>query len=248
MLLNQARLPARFDPQGRIITLDRQDRGLWDTREVAEGERVLQSALAVQHPGRYQIEAAIAALHDDAASAAETDWLQVHPRLVRGLVALTDDAVRQDRAAVLARAVARGRGRARARCRRAARDRCARCSVTGTGGTPSAATCTSSAAIWLLPPLCMRTPGRLVTDVAERDHLVRQAARARDGRPALHSDRRTGSQEHAWRDHARDGCLVGPERSSVGASARAVPSWAGSSRDTSAPATRTPAVTANARS
>ena len=69
MLLNHARLPARLDSEGRIVTLDRQDRGLWDTREIAEGVRVLQSALAVQRPGRYQIEAAIAALHDDAASA-----------------------------------------------------------------------------------------------------------------------------------------------------------------------------------
>src|SRR5687767_14912023 len=63
MLLNHARLPARVDPEGRIVTLDRQDRGLWDTREIAEGVRVLQSALAMQteerRPGRYQVEAAI---------------------------------------------------------------------------------------------------------------------------------------------------------------------------------------------
>src|SRR3954454_17069108 len=81
MLLNHARLPARVDSEGRIVTLDRQDRGLWDTREIAEGVRVLQSALAMQtekrRPGRYQVEAAIAALHDDAASAAETDWPQI---------------------------------------------------------------------------------------------------------------------------------------------------------------------------
>ena len=56
MLLNHARLQARFDAEGRIVTLDRQDRGLWDTREIAEGVRVLQSALALQRPGRYQIE------------------------------------------------------------------------------------------------------------------------------------------------------------------------------------------------
>ncbi|MGH8917196.1 MAG: sigma-70 family RNA polymerase sigma factor, partial [Actinomycetes bacterium] len=49
MLLNHARLPARFDSEGRIVTLDRQDRGLWDTREIAEGVRVLQSALAARH-------------------------------------------------------------------------------------------------------------------------------------------------------------------------------------------------------
>ena len=52
MLLNHARLPARLDSEGRIVTLDRLDRGLWDTREIAEGVRVLQSALAVQRPGR----------------------------------------------------------------------------------------------------------------------------------------------------------------------------------------------------
>ena len=77
MLLNHARLSARVDPEGRIVTLDRQDRGLWDEREIAEGVRVLQSALALQRPGRYQVEAAIAALHDDAASAAETDCPQI---------------------------------------------------------------------------------------------------------------------------------------------------------------------------
>src|SRR5215213_3299252 len=77
MLLNHARLPARLDAEGRIVPLDRQDRGLWDTRQIAEGVRVLQSALAVRRPGRYQVEAAIAALHDDAASAEETDWPQI---------------------------------------------------------------------------------------------------------------------------------------------------------------------------
>ena len=108
MLLNHARLPARLDPEGRIVTLDRQDRGRWDTREIAEGVRVLQSALAVQRPrGRYQIEAAIAALHDDAASAEETDWPQILA-WYDDLVALTDDPVRQDPAAVLGRAVAVG--------------------------------------------------------------------------------------------------------------------------------------------
>ena len=107
MLLNHARLPARFDAAGRIVTLDRQDRGLWDTREIAEGVRVLQSALAAERPGRYQIEAAIAALHDDAAGAEETDWPQILA-WYDDLVALTDDPARQDPAAVLGRAVAVG--------------------------------------------------------------------------------------------------------------------------------------------
>src|SRR3984957_7875676 len=111
MLLNHARLPARLDREGRIVTLDRQDRDLWDTREIAEGVRVLQSALAMQtgerRPGRYQVEAAIAALHDDAASDEETDWPQILA-WYDDLVALTEDPVRQDPAAVLGRAVAVG--------------------------------------------------------------------------------------------------------------------------------------------
>src|SRR5437660_2857130 len=111
MLLDHARLPARLDLERRIVTLDRQDRSLWDTREIAEGVRVLQSALAMQtvqrRPGRYQVEASIAALHDDAASAEETDWPQILA-WYDDLVALTDDPARQDPAAVLGRAVAIG--------------------------------------------------------------------------------------------------------------------------------------------
>src|SRR5205085_3764659 len=102
-----ARRAARTDPEGRIVTLDRQQRALWETREIAEGVRVLQSALALERPGRYQVEAAIAALHDDAASAEETDWPQVLA-WYDDLVALSDDPVRRDPAAVLGRAVAVG--------------------------------------------------------------------------------------------------------------------------------------------
>ena len=177
MLLNHARLPARFDSEGRIVTLDRQDHGLWDTREIAEGVRVLQSALSVQCPGRYQIEAAIAALHDDAASAEETDWPQILA-WYDDLVALTDDPVRQDPAAVLGRAVAVGHVRGPAaglretdRLREVLGDRHRWHAVRGhlhelDGDLPAAATAYADAA-------------RRATDVAERDHLVRQAARAR---------------------------------------------------------------------
>ncbi len=177
MLLNHARLPARLDREGRIVTLDRQDRGLWDTREIAEGVRVLQSALAVQRPGRYQIEAAIAALHDDAASAEETDWAQILA-WYDDLVALADDPVRQDPAAVLGRAVAVGHVLGAAaglretdRLRDVIGDRHRWHAVRGHlhelgGDLPSAATAYAEAA-------------RQAANVAERDHLVRQAARAR---------------------------------------------------------------------
>jgi RNA polymerase sigma factor (sigma-70 family) len=177
MLLNHARLPARFDPEGRIVTLDRQDRGLWDTREIAEGVRVLQSALAVQRPGRYQFEAAIAALHDDAASAEETDWPQILA-WYDDLVALTDDPVRQDPAAVLGRAVAVGHVlgapvglRETDRLRDVIGERHRWHAVRGHlhelgGDLPAAATAYAEAA-------------HRATNVAERDHLVRQATRAR---------------------------------------------------------------------
>ncbi|HWM09398.1 MAG TPA: sigma-70 family RNA polymerase sigma factor [Solirubrobacteraceae bacterium] len=179
MLLNHARLPARFDSEGRIVTLDRQDRGLWDTREIAEGVRVLQSALASQRPGRYQIEAAISALHDDAAGAEETDWPQILA-WYDDLVALTDDPVRQDPAAVLGRAVAVGHVHGPAaglretdRPREVLGDRHRWHAVRGhlhelDGDLPAAATAYAEAA-------------RRATNVAERDHLVRQAARARAG-------------------------------------------------------------------
>ena len=177
MLLNHARLPARLDSEGRIVTLDRQDRGLWDTREIAEGVRVLQSALALQRPGRYQVEAAIAALHDDAASAEETDWPQILA-WYDDLVALTDDPVRQDPAAVLGRAVAVGHVLGAAaglretdRLREVLGERHRWHAVRGhlhelSGDLPAAASAYAEAA-------------RRAANVAERDHLVRQAARAR---------------------------------------------------------------------
>ncbi|HLZ28092.1 MAG TPA: sigma-70 family RNA polymerase sigma factor [Chloroflexota bacterium] len=177
MLLNHARLPARRDSAGRIVTLDRQDRGLWDTREIADGVRVLQSALAIGRPGRYQIEAAIAALHDDAASTEETDWPQILAWYDE-LVALTDDPVRQDPAAVLGRSVAVGHVQGAAaglretdRLREVLGERHRWHAVRGylfelSGDLLAAAAAYADAA-------------RGATDVAERDHLVRQAARAR---------------------------------------------------------------------
>ena len=182
MLLNHARLPARLDPEGRIVTLDRQDRRLWDTTEIAEGVGVLQSALAFRRPGRYQIEAAIAALHDDAASAEATDWPQILA-WYDDLVALTDDPVRQDPAAVLGRAVAVGHVLGAAaglretdRLREVFGERQSWHAVRGHlnelgGDLPPAAEAYADAA-------------RRATVIAERDHLVRQAARARAGIPS----------------------------------------------------------------
>ena len=144
--------------------------------------RVLQSALAVQRPGRYQVEAAIAALHDDAASAEETDWRQILA-WYDDLVALTDEPVRQDPAAVLGRAVAVGHVlgadaglRETDRLRETLGERHRWHAVRGHlhelgGDLPAAASAYAEAA-------------RRATDIAERDHLVRQAARARAAEPA----------------------------------------------------------------
>jgi predicted RNA polymerase sigma factor len=148
-------------------------------RQIAEGVCVLQSALAVQRPGRYQVEAAIAALHDDAASTEETDWPQILAWYDE-LVSLSDDPVHQDPAAVLGRAVAVGHVLGAAaglretdRLREVLGDRHRWHAVRAylhelAGDLPAAGAAYADAA-------------RLATDVAERDHLVRQAAHARAG-------------------------------------------------------------------
>jgi RNA polymerase sigma factor (sigma-70 family) len=77
MLLTDARIAARTGPNGELIPLDEQDRSKWDRGRVSEGQRILQRALARGATGPYQIQAAIAALHDEARSSDETDWAQI---------------------------------------------------------------------------------------------------------------------------------------------------------------------------
>ncbi|PZF94339.1 hypothetical protein C1I99_19495 [Micromonospora deserti] len=102
MLLHHARRAARADEHGTLISLDKQDRTRWNEAEIAEGVRVLQAALARDQRGEYQIQAAIAALHDDARTAEETDWPQILAWYDE-LLELTDNPV-----AALSRAVAVG--------------------------------------------------------------------------------------------------------------------------------------------
>ncbi|MBQ1025365.1 RNA polymerase sigma factor [Micromonospora sp. C95] len=102
MLLHHARRAARTTADGRLVPLAEQDRSRWDTRLIAEGVQVLQNALARDRLGEFQAQAAIAALHADARTATETDWVQIvewYDELVR----LTDSPV-----ARLNRAVAVG--------------------------------------------------------------------------------------------------------------------------------------------
>ncbi|WP_182881042.1 RNA polymerase sigma factor [Microbispora sp. H10949] len=77
MLLHHARRTSRTGPGGRLVPLAEQDRSRWDTGLIAEGVTILQTALARDRLGEYQAQAAIAALHADARSASETDWVQI---------------------------------------------------------------------------------------------------------------------------------------------------------------------------
>jgi RNA polymerase sigma factor (sigma-70 family) len=77
MLLTDARRPARTDSAGELVALAEQDRRLWRTDAIAEGTRILRAALARHRIGPLQLQAAIAALHSEAASTAATDWPQI---------------------------------------------------------------------------------------------------------------------------------------------------------------------------
>ena len=77
MLLTDARRRARTGPQGELIPLDKQDRSLWDHAAIAEGTTLLTSALSKGAIGSYQLQAAIAAVHDEAGRAEDTDWPQI---------------------------------------------------------------------------------------------------------------------------------------------------------------------------
>jgi RNA polymerase sigma factor (sigma-70 family) len=77
MLLTDARRPARTRPGGELVPLAEQDRARWDRRLITEGLTLLTGALRQGQPGEYQVQAAIAALHDQAPGHAQTDWPQV---------------------------------------------------------------------------------------------------------------------------------------------------------------------------
>ena len=77
MLLTDARRAARADPGGSLVPLAEQDRSLWNIGMIAEGMAVVSGTLGRGRVGPYQLQAAIAALHDEAATAEETDWPQI---------------------------------------------------------------------------------------------------------------------------------------------------------------------------
>jgi RNA polymerase sigma factor (sigma-70 family) len=77
MLLTDARRPARTGPDGELVPLAEQDRRRWDQVKIAEGVTLITGALSQGAPGPYQLQAAIAAVHDEAPSSAATDWPQI---------------------------------------------------------------------------------------------------------------------------------------------------------------------------
>ncbi len=77
MRLHDARRSTRTDPAGDLLPLEEQDRTRWDREAITEGVALLDAAMLKREPGPYQLQAAIAALHAQAATAADTDWMQI---------------------------------------------------------------------------------------------------------------------------------------------------------------------------
>jgi len=100
MLLHESRRAARTSSSGDVVLLEEQDRSLWNREQIAEGIGLVERALGLRRPGPYAIQAAIAAIHADAATPADTDWAEI--------VGLYDVLLRLDPSPVVAlnRAVA----------------------------------------------------------------------------------------------------------------------------------------------
>ncbi|WP_314614960.1 RNA polymerase sigma factor [Streptomyces stackebrandtii] len=167
MLLHHARRAARTTPDGSLVPLAEQDRGRWDTVLIAEGVTILQAALARDRLGEYQAQAAIAALHADAPTAKETDWVQIvewYDELVR----LTDSPV-----ARLNRAVALGEAdgpHAGLTALAALDDALPRHTAAAAYLHERAGDLATAARLYAVA-------ARKASNLAERDHLTRQAAR-----------------------------------------------------------------------
>jgi predicted RNA polymerase sigma factor len=104
MLLHHARRASRTGPGGRLVPLAEQDRSRWDTGLIAEGVAILQTALARDRLGEYQAQAAIAALHADAPSTSETDWVQIVEWYDELLLLTANPVVRLNRAVAVGEA------------------------------------------------------------------------------------------------------------------------------------------------
>jgi RNA polymerase sigma-70 factor (ECF subfamily) len=77
MLLIESRRAARITSDGAMVLLGEQDRAAWDRARIAEGQALVRRCLAIDRPGPYQLQAAVNAVHADAARAEDTDWRQI---------------------------------------------------------------------------------------------------------------------------------------------------------------------------
>ncbi|MFH9726219.1 RNA polymerase sigma factor [Streptomyces sp. NPDC017254] len=174
MLLHHARRAARTASDGSLVPLAEQDRGRWDTTAIAEGVGILQAALARDGLGEFQAQAAIAALHADAPTAEETDWVQI-VEWYDELAGLTDSpVVRLNRAVAVGEADGPRAGLAALAALDAAlpRHTAVAAYLHERDGDPATAARLYAEA------------AHKASNLAERDHLTRQAARlnARGGR------------------------------------------------------------------
>jgi RNA polymerase sigma-70 factor (ECF subfamily) len=104
LLLNEARRPARTGPDGALVPLSEQDRSRWDAALIAEGQALVRRCLRENRPGPYQIQAAINAVHSDAASAGQTAWDQIVALYDQLLVFTPTPVVALNRAVAVAEA------------------------------------------------------------------------------------------------------------------------------------------------
>jgi RNA polymerase sigma factor (sigma-70 family) len=167
ILLTHARRATRTRDSGDIVPLADQDRSRWDTDLIAEGVTILQAALAQDRLGEYQAQAAIAALHADAQSVGDTDWIQIVEWYDELLRFADTPVVRLNRAVALGEAIGAAEGLAALATIDAdvpRRDAVAAYLHERNGDLATAA------------PL-YATAAHRATSTAERDHLTRQAAR-----------------------------------------------------------------------
>jgi RNA polymerase sigma-70 factor, ECF subfamily len=104
LLLTEARRPARTAADGSLVRLADQDRGRWDRELIAEGQDLVRACLRRNRPGPYQLQAAIAAVHADAAVAADTDWRQILALYDQLMIVASTPVVALNRCVALAEA------------------------------------------------------------------------------------------------------------------------------------------------
>ncbi|MFE7802709.1 RNA polymerase sigma factor [Nocardia sp. NPDC057440] len=174
MLLHHARRASRTGPGGRLVPLAEQDRSRWDTGLIAEGVAILQTALARDRLGEYQTQAAIAALHADAPSTSETDWVQIVEWYDELLLLTASPVVRLNRAVAVGEADGPRAGLAALSelDPELPRHTAVRAYLLERAGDLEQAAALYTEA------------SRAATNVPERDHLTREAARVRQ---LLHS-------------------------------------------------------------